>query len=241
LKDGLKVALVGRPNVGKSSVFNILLANDRAIVTEHPGTTRDTLSEVIDVKDVPVLLTDTAGVRSSEDVVESLGVERTRRAIVESDLVIVVLDGSQPLTQEDEQVLLEVEDSLHLIALNKCDLESFSRRYLDALNPEARKAIDISARTGAGLDLLRDAILEPFAAAELHETGLLITDARHFDLLKRAKDELDASRALLEQRASEELVLVGLYNALHLLGEITGETTAEDVLSQIFATFCIGK
>jgi tRNA modification GTPase len=241
LKDGLKVALAGRPNVGKSSVFNSLLSNDRAIVTDLPGTTRDSLSETVSINGIPVLLTDTAGVRSSQDVVESLGVERTLRAVAEADLVVVILDGSEPLTREDEDVLAQVSPHLHLIAINKNDLKSFSLNGLEHLTDNSWRVVAVSAKTCAGLDDLRNAILEPFEATEIHETGLLITDARHFDLLRRAQDSLLSSCELLKQRASEELVLIGLYNALSFLGQITGETTPEDVLSQIFATFCIGK
>jgi tRNA modification GTPase len=240
LRDGLRVTLAGRPNVGKSSVFNRLLSADRAIVTELPGTTRDSLSEVIGLQGVPVLLTDTAGVRTSPDEIEILGIERTRRAMADADLVVIVFDGSQPLTDEDEQIFAEVEQSPHIVALNKSDLASFS---LNGFEPAAAAApvIAISAKTGAGLDDLRAAILRPFASADMQTTGLLITEARHFDLLRRAQQSLESSAGLLEQRAGEELVLVGLHNALRFLGEITGETTPEDVLSQIFATFCIGK
>jgi tRNA modification GTPase len=241
IRDGLKVTLVGRPNVGKSSLFNGLLASDRAIVTDIPGTTRDSLSEMVILHGVPVLLTDTAGVRESKDEVEHLGVERTRRAIADADLVIVVLDGSQTLTQEDRDVLNEVDKSSYIVALNKCDLDSFKNIELYNLNNKPATVLSISAKTGAGLDTLHAAILEPFATFDNNDTGLLVTDARHFDLLRRTQSALCSSLDLFEQRASEELVLVGLYDGLRLIGEITGETTPDDVLSQIFTTFCIGK
>ncbi|HEX8177340.1 MAG TPA: tRNA uridine-5-carboxymethylaminomethyl(34) synthesis GTPase MnmE [Pyrinomonadaceae bacterium] len=237
LKDGLKVTLAGRPNVGKSSVFNNLLSSERAIVTDVPGTTRDSLSEVISIEGVPVLLIDTAGMRATEDKIENLGVERTRRAIADADLILVVLDGSQPLTAEDKEVLAEVGHLRHLVALNKSDLESFRVNGLLIDAP----VIPVSAKTGAGLDLLRAAILKPFADGGSEYSGLLITDARHYDLLRRTQNALETSAHLLEQHVSEELVLTGLYDALRFLGQITGETTTEDVLSQIFATFCIGK
>lgn len=237
LKDGLKVTLAGRPNVGKSSVFNGLLSSERAIVTDVPGTTRDSLSEVISIEGVPVLLIDTAGIRTTDDKIENLGVERTRRAIADADLILVILDGSELLTDEDKEVIAEVQHLPHLVALNKADLESFKLNGL--LNDIP--VIPVSAKTGAGLDDLRTAILKPFADGGVENSGFLITDARHHDLLRRAQDTLQTSAHLLEQRASEELVLAGLYDALRFLGQITGETTPEDVLSQIFATFCIGK
>lgn len=237
LKDGLKVTLAGRPNVGKSSVFNSLLSSERAIVTDVPGTTRDSLSEMISIRGVPVLLIDTAGMRATEDKVENLGVERTRRAIADADLILIILDGSEPVNDEDKEVMVEVRDLPHIVALNKADLESFR------VNGQLSDApvIPVSAKTGAGLDELRAAILKPFADGGFEQSGLLITDARHHDLLRRTQNALEASARLLEQHASEELVLAGLYDALRFLGQITGETTTEDVLSQIFATFCIGK
>ena len=240
LRDGLKVTLAGRPNVGKSSVFNSLLSMDRAIVTDIPGTTRDSLSEVVSLQGIPVLLTDTAGVRASEDKIENMGVERSRRAMADADLLVVVLDGSQPLTAEDRQILAEVEDTTHLIALNKKDLAAFDGHEAREKKSQIR-IVDVSAKTGEGLNELRDAILAPFATRDAHDTGLLITDARHFDLLERARAALLSSGALIEERASEEIVLVGLHDALRFLGEITGETTPDDILSRIFATFCIGK
>jgi tRNA modification GTPase len=240
LKDGLKITFAGRPNVGKSSIFNSLLSSDRAIVTELPGTTRDSLSELISIEGIPVLLTDTAGVRESFDKIERLGIERTRRAIVDADLVVVVLDGSQSLTAEDRDMLTEVIEIKHLIALNKSDLDAF-RLENAPLSSNGARLISVSARTGDGINDLRAAILEPFTTREAHESGFLITNARHFDLLRRAVESMRSSELLLRERASEELVLVGLYDALRFLGEITGETTPEDVLTQIFATFCIGK
>ena len=240
LRDGLRVTLAGRPNVGKSSIFNKLALMDRAIVTDIPGTTRDSLSEVISLQDVPVLLTDTAGVRASTDRIETLGVERTRRAMADADLILLVLDGSQPLTSDDREVMAEVAESPHIIALNKSDLGTFGLEDFERAG-DGSPVIAISAKTGAGLDDLRAAIIKPFASSGMQTTGLLITDARHFDLLRRAQQAISSSNDLLKQHASEELVLVGLYNALRFLGEITGETTSEDVLSQIFATFCIGK
>jgi len=240
LKEGLRVALAGRPNVGKSSLFNSLLARDRALVTSFPGTTRDSLSELVNIKGVPVLLTDTAGVRDSPDEIERLGIERTRRAIAEADLVVVVLDGTTPVSAEDAEVLAEVGDSRHIIVLNKCDLDSFSSERAN-LQDNGRPPLAISATKAIGLDSLRAAILQPFATRETPETDFLITNARHFDLLRRSVAALRSTIDLFHHRASEELLLVGLYEALNFLGGITGETTPEDVLTRIFATFCIGK
>jgi tRNA modification GTPase len=240
LKDGLKVTLVGRPNVGKSSVFNRLLAFNRAIVTDIPGTTRDSLSELLNLEGVPVLLTDTAGVRSAEDPIERLGIERTRQAMADADLIVAVIDGSQPLTSEDESLIAELPARDHIIAINKSDLTQFAAVKINVA-AQGIKSIPISAKSGAGLDELRDAILNPFTACGLNDTDFLITNARHADLLRRAADSLHASQTTIDEGATEDLILVGLYDSLQFLGKITGETTSEDVLSQIFATFCIGK
>jgi tRNA modification GTPase len=232
-RDGLRVALAGRPNAGKSSLFNALLNSERAIVTDLPGTTRDTLSEHIVIVGIPVQLTDTAGLRESTELIESIGIERTRRAMSDADLVVVVIDGAQPLNAEDREVLAAARERPHIIALNKSDLGNF--------NPQQTAGLTVSAKTGTGLGELRAAIVAPFTHAAAPAEGLLITDARHHDLLQRAHHELASSARLLAQRASEELTLVGLHNALRYLGQITGETTTEDILTEIFSTFCIGK
>jgi tRNA modification GTPase len=245
LHDGLKVALVGRPNVGKSSLFNSLLGHSRAIVTEVPGTTRDTIAEPIGIHGVPISLTDTAGIREASDRIESIGVDRSRRAAADADLLIVVLDGSEPLTTEDRAVLADVSDKLHILAVNKRDLQTFSLPEpleSDGTPASTRVAsLPVSAVTEEGLDELRAAILKPFENGNVAVEGLLITNARHHDLLLRSVSAIASSAELVRGRASEELVLVGLHNALRYLGEITGETTTDDILGRIFATFCIGK
>ena len=238
LQDGVRVTIVGRPNVGKSSLFNGLVAHERAIVTEIPGTTRDTLSEAIDMGGIPVILTDTAGVRETSDGIETLGIERTHRALSDADLVLVVLDGSDEVGPADLDLLSHTAEGRRLIVMNKSDLPSF-REASSCLG--AVRTINVSARTGEGLGALRDAILESLNSAGVDAPGLLITNVRHYDLLCRTKQELELAQAAFRDRHSEELVLVPLHNALKYLGQITGETTTEDILSEIFATFCIGK
>ena len=244
LHDGLTVAFVGRPNVGKSSLFNGLLGHDRAIVTDVPGTTRDTISEPIAMNGVPVSLIDTAGVRTVTDLVEAMGVERTRRAAADADLLIAVIDGSEHLTKDDFDLLNEIAQSTHIVAVNKSDLLTFSVRQLPARlssHSSCVSVIPVSAHTEAGLAELRAAILKPFVNGNEIDRGLLITNARHHDLLMCATSAIESSERLLLDRASEELVLVGLHNALRYLGEVTGETTTEQILGEIFSTFCIGK
>ncbi len=236
LREGLKVALVGRPNVGKSSLFNALLGHDRAIVTEIAGTTRDQLRESFTINDIPISLIDTAGLRETSDTVESIGVERSKRAMADADLVVVLLDGSEELTAEDKEIFAHIEELPHIIAVNKNDLENAKIE----LNGQ-KNVLHISAKTGENLDKLQKAIIEPFSAHEIDNAGFLITDARHNDLLLRTKSEIETSLQSMNAKMSEEITLIGLHNALRYLGQITGETTTEDMLTRIFSTFCIGK
>lgn len=239
LREGLKIALAGRPNVGKSSLFNALIGHDRAIVTDIAGTTRDSLHEALTINGIPISLVDTAGLRDTVDTVEKIGVERTKRVMADADLVIVILDGSETLNDLDRQVLSETEDLRRIIVINKSDLNSLISDNSDELNNS--KIIRVSAKTGEGLNELEQSIISPFSPQDIDSQGFLVSDARHYDLLLRAKSEIENSIALMESKMSEEITLIGLHNSLRYLGDITGETTTEDMLTRIFSTFCIGK
>ncbi|HTK38494.1 MAG TPA: tRNA uridine-5-carboxymethylaminomethyl(34) synthesis GTPase MnmE [Pyrinomonadaceae bacterium] len=247
IREGLKVALVGRPNVGKSSLFNALLGSERAIVTEIAGTTRDQLHEKFTIDNIPVSLIDTAGLRETSDTVESIGVERARRAMADADLVIAMLDASEGFSAEDKEILESVNGLNHLIAINKIDKvnQGTSSEIVAQANSAFRHSrstiMHLSAKTGEGLNELKRAIVEPFEPREFSDAGFLVTDARHHDLLIRAQDEIENSLRQLQEKMSEEIVLIGLHNSLRYLGQITGETTTEDMLTRIFSTFCIGK
>ena len=239
LRDGLKVTIIGRPNVGKSSLFNRLLRLDRAIVTEFAGTTRDSITESISLQGIPIALTDTAGIRKAGDKIEEIGVERTHRAMADADLLVVVIDGSTQLLPEDLAVLSQAKQARHIVAINKYDLPKVADIENQIAVPS--RVVHLSALTAEGLENVIAAILEPFGRVDSEGLGLLVTDSRHYDLLRRTQTSLEDSVEKLSDAMSEELVLVGLHNALRLLGEITGETTTEDILAEIFATFCIGK
>lgn len=246
IREGLRVAIVGRPNVGKSSLFNALLGSDRAIVTDIAGTTRDQLNERFTIGDIPISLIDTAGLRETSDTVESIGVERSRRTMADADLVLVMIDVSEELTAEDHEIISGVRAIPHLIVLNKIDkvdgsLISHLRSEISDVSETLSQIAEISAVTGAGLEILQQAMVYPFVAENVSTTGFLVTDARHHDLLTRAAVEVRNSVELLDQHTSEEIVLIGLHNSLRYLGQITGETTTEDMLTRIFSTFCIGK
>ncbi|MEK7724179.1 MAG: tRNA uridine-5-carboxymethylaminomethyl(34) synthesis GTPase MnmE [Acidobacteriota bacterium] len=235
LREGLKVAFVGRPNVGKSSIFNALLGHERAIVTDIAGTTRDSLHEKLVIKNIPISLIDTAGLRETTDTVEIIGVERTKQTLADADLVVVVLDSSQEFTKEDQEILDSVKDLNYIIVENKQDILNSKFKIQNS------KIVKISAKTGQGIEDLENAIVSPFKVEETNSSGFLVSDARHHDLLRRAKDDIEHSIILLDHKMSEEIVLIGLHNAIRYLGEITGETTTEDMLTRIFSTFCIGK
>jgi tRNA modification GTPase len=246
IREGIRVAIVGRPNVGKSSLFNALLGSDRAIVTEIAGTTRDQIHEKFTIENIPISLIDTAGLRETSDTVEKIGVERSRRTMADVDLVIAMLDVSEKKS-DDVEIVNSVEGAQHLVVLNKIDkvtpsiVEEFGDQLRSDLSIDAPVLVPVSAKTGEGLDSLRRAIVEPFSPQEVNTNGFLVSDARHYDLLVRSRDEIVGSIDLLQQKSSEEIILIGLHNALRFLGEITGETTTEDMLSRIFSTFCIGK
>lgn len=247
IRDGLRVAIVGRPNVGKSSLFNALLGSERAIVTDIEGTTRDQLHERFMIGDIPISLIDTAGLRETNDLVESIGVGRSKAVMADADLVIVMLDASRQISDEDREILQNVTDLNYIVAINKIDaapasdIDRLVAAEHSTLSHLRKISVPISAKTGEGLDDLRSAITGQFLTADAGTEGLLITDARHHDLLVRAFSEMEQSIHQLDGRMSEEIVLIGLHNALRYLGEITGETTTEDMLTRIFSTFCIGK
>ena len=233
VRDGLTLALVGRPNVGKSSLFNRLLEQDRAIVTDIPGTTRDLVSETAAIAGIPVKLYDTAGIRESSELVESLGIERSYQAMADGDLTLVVVDLSQPLDPQDEALIARAESAgRHLVVGNKADLAV----------DRGDSAIAVSALTGEGIPRLRELILEAIAPKGVfqQETGF-ITSLRHERLLRESAGYLDKAAEAVQSAIPHEMLLLDLYAALRPIDAITGATTADDILNRIFATFCIGK
>jgi tRNA modification GTPase len=232
---GFTLAIVGKPNAGKSSLFNALLGQDRAIVTDIPGTTRDTVSESAEIRGIPVRFVDTAGIRTGENRVEELGIARSFEAMADADLVLVVLDLSAPLEQIDTDILRRAESQGRmLVAGNKCDLPR-------VLHP-ARECHPISALTGAGIAALADRIIETLAPAggEQQEAGF-ITSLRHENLLRESVEALDNARQAAQVGIPHEMLLLDLYAALRPIDAITGATAADDILNRIFSTFCIGK
>jgi tRNA modification GTPase len=237
IREGAQVAIVGAPNVGKSSLFNALLNTNRAIVTAVPGTTRDLLTERADIGGLSLSLIDTAGVRDTSDDVEREGVIRARDTLRVAELAIVMLDRSRPLSQEDREVLSATASQRRIVVSNKCDLDASAGGEEHFSGP----ALAISATTGVGIDRLIDAIAMTLTSAERLRDQPQLTNTRHAILLERARASLARAAAAFDGRVSEEFPLLDLQEATDALQEITGRRTSDDLLHHIFARFCIGK
>ena len=239
-RQGVRTAIVGRPNVGKSSLLNALLRTSRAIVTPIPGTTRDTLEETVNLKGIPLVLVDTAGITAkTDDAIEKLGIERSRAALAQADLALLVIDGSEPLQSADSEIADLVGDKPAIVVINKVDLTQ--RAESDGLLPQADR-VSLSALTGQGLEKLEEAIVETvFSGRVMTADEPLVSSSRHKDLLAQALDHLKAAEGSHDKGIAADFVAIDLTAAVDALGEITGETATEDLLETIFAKFCIGK
>lgn len=257
--EGLTLAIVGRPNVGKSSLFNCLVERERAIVTAKPGTTRDLVSETVAIGGIPVRLVDTAGIRQALDEAESIGIRKSMEALADADLVLLVQDASQPLSREDQDLLGQVHLRNAIVAENKIDripklaaLAGPADRLRSSQQPESNQSSDAtahngvphvrtSALTGEGIEELRTEILKQAGGEARHQESGFLTNARHQALVRRSLAALSKASVAVEQQVPHEMLLLDLYDALQSLDEITGATTADDILNLIFGSFCIGK
>jgi tRNA modification GTPase len=243
-REGLSTAIVGRPNVGKSSLLNALLKKDRAIVTESPGTTRDVIEEYLNINGLPLRIMDTAGIRDVQDIVEKEGVKRSLQSIENADLVIAVFDCSEPLKEEDLEVIEKIKDKNTIVVLNKCDLPAiFDKGTLDSyLTPNNSHVLNISAIRGDGLEGLKNKIFESCLKDWKEEReGVVITNLRHRIAIGDTKTLLDRAMSALIENQPIEIVALELRDSLDRLGEIVGAVTTEDILNKIFNDFCIGK
>ena len=238
IRDGLNIVIVGKPNVGKSSLLNALLKEKRAIVTEVPGTTRDVIEEYINLDGIPIRITDTAGIRETEDIVEKIGVEKSKEKIEEADLIILMLDASRDIDEEDKAIIDKIKNRKYIVLLNKIDLDmEISQEVINDLDNK----IDISAKTGKGIDDLKIEIKNLFFNGEINSESLIISNSRHKQALYRSLENCDI--ALNRINANEYLDLISIYitAAMKALGEITGDELEEDLLNKIFSEFCVGK
>jgi tRNA modification GTPase len=238
-RQGVRVAIVGRPNVGKSTLLNALLRTERAIVTPIPGTTRDTLEETMNLQGIPLVLVDTAGIAATEDLVERLGVERSQQALRRADLALLVVDGSEPLTMADREIAGLVDARPAILVINKSDRPQVVADP-DFL-PGARR-VRISALTREGLEALEEALAEAVLSGRVVASDeLLVSHPRHKAILQRALEQVTSAQEAHGRGMPSDFVAMDLTAAIHGLGEITGETASEDLLETIFRHFCVGK
>ncbi len=238
LRDGVSTVIIGKPNVGKSSLLNRLVKEDRAIVTEIAGTTRDTIEEYITIRGIPLKLIDTAGIHETDDIVESIGVNKSKKAIDESELVLLMLDATRELSREDGELLEATKNKNRIILINKIDADKKINK--DMFKND--KVIEISTKTLAGLEELEETIEEMFNISELNiENEIVITNVRHKNLIHKAAEEIKNAIVSIENGLPIDMLSIDLQEALQNLGEITGESISEEVVKGIFAKFCVGK
>lgn len=242
LRDGIKTAIVGKPNVGKSSLLNSLAREERAIVTDIAGTTRDVIEEYINLGGLPIILIDTAGIRRTDDTVEKIGVEKSRKSIEEADLVIVMIDGSSFFDDEDVEVLRATKNKKRIVLINKTDLGQ--SKYVEAVRNKAAGSLvlEVSAKTGMGLDSLAEEIRKAYNLGEISGQGsAVITNMRHKTALVKAGEALGRVVEAIDMNMPSDIASIDINIAIDALGEITGETVSDDIVTAIFHEFCVGK
>jgi tRNA modification GTPase len=238
LRRGIRAAIIGRPNAGKSSLLNQLLGHDRAIVSAIPGTTRDTIAETANIRGLPVVFIDTAGLREARDELELEGVRRSRQTLQEAEFILHVFDAAEPLTDADEKYLAEFAGKKRILVRNKVDLPLRLHFPPDLKAP----VVDVSCLTGQGIEPLKDAIKELAWSGEIRAEMLqVMINSRHQDALNRARAATLSTLTALKKNQTLELVALDLRIAVNAVGEIVGQTTTEDLLDLIFSQFCIGK
>lgn len=242
IREGIRVAIVGKPNVGKSSLMNGLLRESRAIVTDMPGTTRDTIEEAISIKNIPVYLTDTAGIRETTDTIEQIGIEKTKEAFNSADFIIFILDGSEELTEEDRLIMEYIGERNALVLINKNDLgQKIDAHEIRDAMPGVR-VIQTSLIKGEGITEIEDTIEELVYGGRISQKeSLMVNNVRHIELLNRAADSLQDAYTMADAGEALDFIEVDVKNAYELLGEITGETVSDDIINEVFSRFCLGK
>ncbi len=241
IKEGIKTVIVGKPNVGKSTLLNSLLKEERAIVTHIPGTTRDIIEEIINVKGIPLVLVDTAGIRKTDDIVENIGVKKSKEFIEKSDLVLLVLDSSRALEEEDKEVIEKIKENNKkcIILLNKIDLE----RKIDLKDYKLENIIEISAKDSIGIEKMEERIYSYIIEEKVEDYSekFIITNIRHKTALEKTKQAIKNIFDTIDSGMPMDLISVDLREALDSLSEITGEISSEDILDHVFGNFCVGK
>ena len=242
IKDGIKTAIIGKPNAGKSSLLNTMLREERAIVTEIEGTTRDTIEEIVTVNGIPLKLIDTAGIREATDEVERIGIEKSREIAEEADLILAIFDSTKELSKEDLDILEMVKNKKTIILLNKSDLESILKENDERFLRVTKNIIKISALNNDGIDELYEKITELFNFNEINlENDIVITNLRHKNLISKAIENLNRAKESIEQKMPIDIIAIFIKDILEDLGNITGEVVTDDIINEIFSKFCLGK
>lgn len=238
LRDGISTVIVGKPNVGKSSLLNRLVKEERAIVTEIAGTTRDTIEEYITIRGIPLKLIDTAGIHETKDLVESIGVDKSKKALEDADLVLVMLDSTEELSKEDEEILEATKNRKHIVLINKIDVGNALKKDMF----EGRITIEISTKTTNGIEKLEDEIERMFNISDIQiENEIIVTNVRHKNLIEQANIGIKNAVKSIENGLPVDMLSIDLQESLQNLGEIIGEAISEEVVKGIFAKFCVGK
>lgn len=242
LREGLKVSIIGKPNVGKSSLMNALLRENRAIVTDIPGTTRDTIEEQMSIRGIPVILTDTAGIRNTDDKIEKIGIEKSKQSFNNADLIIYIIDGSSEIDDEDEEMLSYIGERKCIVLVNKSDIGNVTDdSYIIKKVPNA-SVIHSSVINGEGISELEDTFEKMFYGGEVSQSeSMTVTNARHADLLRKAESCINDALSMSEILQPLEFIEVDINRCYEILGEIIGETVSDDILNEVFSRFCLGK
>ncbi len=242
IKNGIKTAIIGKPNAGKSSLLNAILNEDRAIVTEYEGTTRDTIEETVTIKGIPLNLIDTAGIRNAKDEVEKIGIAKTKQMAKSADLIIAIFDSTKQMTEEDLEILDLIKNKKSIILLNKIDLEPVLNENNAKLKETGASIIRISALNKEGIEQIYDKIEEMFHFNEINlDNDILVTNIRHKDLIKKAIDNVNKTKKTINDKMPLDMVAIFIKEILEDLGNITGEIVNDDIINEIFSKFCLGK
>ena len=242
IKEGIKTAIIGKPNAGKSSLLNAILKEDRAIVTEYEGTTRDTIEEFVNIDGVPLKLIDTAGIRDAKDEVEKIGIKKSKEIANDADLVIAIFDSSKELTKEDLEILNIIKNKKSIVLLNKADLNSVLNENDERFKKITENVLKISALNGEGLEKLYALISKMFSLEEINvDNDVIITNLRHKNLISKASENVKKAKNTVEENMPIDIIAIFIKDILEDLGNITGEIVTDDIINEIFSKFCLGK
>ena len=242
IKEGIKTAIIGKPNAGKSSLLNAILKEDRAIVTEYEGTTRDTIEEFVNIEGVPLKLIDTAGIRDAKDEVEKIGIKKSKEIANDADLVIAIFDSSKELTKEDIEILNIIKNKKSIVLLNKADLNSVLNENDERFKKITENVLKISALNGEGLEKLYALISKMFSLEEINvDNDVIITNLRHKNLISKAIENVKKAKNAVEENMPIDIIAIFIKDILEDLGNITGEIVTDDIINEIFSKFCLGK